>query len=588
MKSKLDFIERLDMFGKRIGLYYDGKQKKNSLIGIIFTFMYIIIFLVLLIYKLVKIFRKTELIIYDTYIYSGQPPSIQLNHDIFYGGFALEDPLTYDAFIDERIYFPKAYYKKAVRIGSKWNWFVKELELEICKLEKFGKSYRDIFKHKPLDNFYCFKEMNESLIGHFIYDNYSFFFISFFPCINSTENNNHCRPEKEIDYYLNRTFVTFHMQDVEINPQQYNSPIIHRDKDVYTAVGKKLFKEIHAFFQIVKIETDLDVFGLDYLKYMRKNEFLKYDSLSVMDNLIENDIYVTGESFCDVTLKLSDKIWIQKRTFIKLSEILGNIGGFMQVVFLFLKIISYFSIQILYETSLVNNLFEFNIEKKIIYFNSKQRKYIKKNSTFYPKLYIPIRCYQKASDKSVVNDEEKINSTKLQLNVGERKIQTFLNHNSKINSIELNVKPHFSLNYKDFTKKKNLNNNKIIDESNDKIRKDDKSDINIFNINMNYNEGKIEHKGTKRKRNILVKRIKINGLCLYFCFFYVRKRKNLQNILLDEGIRIIVEQLDLLNILKKLYKEDKAKERMRDNDIIIMSDDCKNKLKKYCKSLHNI
>ena len=29
MKSKLDFIARLDLFGKRIELYYDGKQKKK-------------------------------------------------------------------------------------------------------------------------------------------------------------------------------------------------------------------------------------------------------------------------------------------------------------------------------------------------------------------------------------------------------------------------------------------------------------------------------------------------------------------------------------------------------------------------------
>ena len=57
-------------------------------------------------------FRKTELIIYDAYIYSGQPPSMQLNHDIFYGGFALEDPLTYDAFIDERIIFQKLIIKR--------------------------------------------------------------------------------------------------------------------------------------------------------------------------------------------------------------------------------------------------------------------------------------------------------------------------------------------------------------------------------------------------------------------------------------------------------------------------------------------
>jgi hypothetical protein len=96
MKYKFNIIENLDMFGRRIELYYEGKQKKNSLIGIIFTLIYITIFLVLFIYKFIKMIRKTEIIIYDTYAYTGQPPSIQLTNENFYGGFALEDPLTYD------------------------------------------------------------------------------------------------------------------------------------------------------------------------------------------------------------------------------------------------------------------------------------------------------------------------------------------------------------------------------------------------------------------------------------------------------------------------------------------------------------
>ena len=29
MKCKFDFIEKFDMFGKSIGLYYDGHQKKK-------------------------------------------------------------------------------------------------------------------------------------------------------------------------------------------------------------------------------------------------------------------------------------------------------------------------------------------------------------------------------------------------------------------------------------------------------------------------------------------------------------------------------------------------------------------------------
>ena len=138
--------------------------------------------------------NKKDGTFYDTYAYTGQPPSIKLSNENFYGGFGLENPETYDTFIDESIYFPKAYFKKAERHGNIWEWSIKELELERCQLEKFGPLYRDKFKDKPLNNFYCFKNMNETLIGHFSYDIYSLFFISFFPCVNSYNNKNKCKP----------------------------------------------------------------------------------------------------------------------------------------------------------------------------------------------------------------------------------------------------------------------------------------------------------------------------------------------------------------------------------------------------------
>ena len=586
MKSKLDFIENFDMFGKRIELYYDGKQKKKSLIGIIFTLVYLIVFAFIFIYKLVRFIKRTEYVIYDTYVFSGKPSSIQLSNENFYVGFALEEPVKYNEFIDETIYYPKAYYKKAVRNGEKWEWFVKELEIERCKIEKFGNLYRNIFKGKPINNLYCFKEMNESLTGHFSFDNYSLFFISFFPCINTTENNNHCKSKKEIDYYLKGTFVSFHMQDIEMNPQQYDLPIIPRDKDAYTTIGKKIFKEIHALFQIVQIQTDLDMFGIENFRHIRNNEYIKFESLTVMSNVIENDIYVTGESFCDVSFKLSDKILLQKRTFTKFTDILGNIGGFMQFTFCFLKIICSFSTRILYETSLVNHLFEFNIDKKLIYYNRRNRKSCEKNLTLHPKLYIPVRSYRKPTNTNDSINENKINNTDDQLNVVGSRKQSIFSHKPKKKTTELKLKPLFTSNYKDFENKKKLIKCKLNYEDNDKNKKNVKSDINIFNFNMKFQSSN-NNNGIQKRKDTLIKRLQINGLCIYFCFFYVRRRKNVQNILLDEGVRIIVEQLDLVNIFKKLYKEEKTKEKkLKDTEIIKMSNDCRIKLDEICHSFY--
>ena len=52
-------------------------------------------------------FQRYDVTFYDTFLYEDKPPSIQLSNELFYGGFALEDPKTYDSFIDEGIYYPK-------------------------------------------------------------------------------------------------------------------------------------------------------------------------------------------------------------------------------------------------------------------------------------------------------------------------------------------------------------------------------------------------------------------------------------------------------------------------------------------------
>ena len=45
-------------------------------------------------------------------------------------------------------------------------------------------------------------------------------YISFFQCLNNTDNKNKNKPIEEIDYYLKNTFLTFLMQDIEMNPQK--------------------------------------------------------------------------------------------------------------------------------------------------------------------------------------------------------------------------------------------------------------------------------------------------------------------------------------------------------------------------------
>ena len=570
-KKNFQFFQDIDLFPRKLELYYNGKPRKTTRIGLIFTLIYISIFLAIFLYNLKKMISKNNGTFYATYTYENEPPFIKLSSEKFYGGFALENKETYDNFIDETIYYPKAYYKKAVRYGKNWEWFVKELELEKCQLEKFGSLYRDKFKGKALNNLYCFKEINETLMGHFSYDNYSLFFISFFPCVNTSENNNHCKPFEVIDYYLKGTFVTFQMQDIELTPQNYESPFLPIDKNIYHTISKKLFQEVHVFFQIVNVETDTDIIGFDDFKSYQSEKFLKYESMTVMNNLIENNIYETGESFCNITLKLSKNVLTQRRTYLKLLDILGNIGGFMEIIFTLLKVISSFSTKIIYQESLVNNLFEFNLNKKIILINNKERNYLQKNNFSFKK--IPKQNFLTkhiiSSENVFIDKEDKMNQSKNQLNIDISNI-TKMNNESLLIIKSQNRNNGNSLSIE---KEENKNNIKNIDENyskKNKIRFYSKSDKKIISSLMENENGD--------KKTILISEIKINRTCLYICFFYVRKRKNLQNVLLNEGMKLIFEKLDLLNIFRTVYRDEKIHLKIKNDDLIKMSNNCRKNL----------
>ena len=70
---------------------------------------------------------------------------------------------------------------------------------------------------------------------------------------------------------------------------------------------------------------------------------------------------------------------------------------------------------------------------------------------------------------------------------------------------------------------------------------------------------------------------------LYICLLCTRKRKNIKNILLDEGMEMFSEKLDVINIFRQLMKIEKYEHLNNELDPIQMSDNCKLKLQKFNK-----
>ena len=607
-------IHDIDLFGKEPELYYKGNNKKSSLIGRIFTVFYVSIYLAFFLYKIIRMLQKVDVTFYQTTAYTGEIPQIHLTNEIFYGGFALANARTLQPFIDESIYFIDLQFRTGERINNNWNWKIERLEIEVCDLSKFSPRYYELFKDKPMKNMYCPKTMDLMLQGHTTYDIYSYFYVGFYPCVNTTTKQI-CKPPEIIDQYLKNAYVSFKMQDVELTPQIYETPIQLRGKEVNSPASKNLFQNINAYFQIIEMETDDDIVGFEWFSNLKKEKYLKYDGPIVLSKLMDNTQYQYGQALCDVTVQLTEQVLTIKRTYTKLIEVLGDVGGLMEVIYMCFKMISSLITDMLYEKSMVNNLFSFNLEKKIVFIkdmkkktnnNSNQREQ-DLNEEMSPnddvKIFNTLKIVPTISKKNTIisNNDIKIPSRNKVYN--DEDILKSNYTNTRLN--DETIKPK-KLKKKKKKLKKSLVNN-IINSPNKelnikkKVKIKDKNDIyNVKDDNMvNSNDNRLTERGIEKDKTIIrtetkktynekekspniINKIKINKWILCLCFLCFKKRKNLQNILLDEGMEIITSYLDVINIFKKLFRDGKIQEKIKEeiDDIIDMSENCLYKLNK--------
>ena len=552
MKScniQCEFLSEFDLFGKIPEIYFKGKSQRTSVFGKVLTYFYIAIYVAFFIYKIIRMYEKVDISFYETYAFSGIP-SIKLTNDLFYGGFSLGNT------IDETLYFPIAYYYEGHRVNGEMVWNdPKVLELEVCQLHKFGEKYRDIFKDKDLNNLYCLKDVNQvTLEGYSHLDSYKYLKINFMPCTNYTLDGRECKDISIREKFFEKNIIVFNIQDIELTPHIYDTPSQPLEKDINGPAFKFLYQQIYTYLQIVNLETDKDVIGFEGLSDIETQQFLKYDEswiISAPSPHMYEFQYLTP--ICEVTIQLSSKVLTQRRKNTKLIEVLGDVGGLMEVVWSMLNIIATGITEILYDKALVNNLFSFNLDKKMVEIKKKKDSPNSSNTMELdaPKIYEPMENINKNLNN--IQDELSPQSkNKLNEDIFKRKEKPLIIKRKRKKKIK-------SKNTMDFP------NSQII-SFNLKTAEKDKKGIdknNIFNQDKNINSGVIEnmvkfevkmddHETDKEYENKrIINKIKMKCYCVYFWFCFARKKKNIQNLLIDEGMKVIIEKLDIIIYLKK-------------------------------------
>ena len=185
-------IKRLDFFGKEPEFYMNGRPKQVTIIGRIFTYIYLIIYILIFSYKLYRMTQRIDITFYDSYSNTDEIPTIKLTPDNFTLIFTLLDEFG-EPFIDDTIYYPEAYF---FLDGN-----YEPIDLEICNPKKLSPEFVEYFKALGITNYFCLSNINFEFRPFL-----NLIRIEIYPCINSDEDDDYCETKEffknicKIDY----------------------------------------------------------------------------------------------------------------------------------------------------------------------------------------------------------------------------------------------------------------------------------------------------------------------------------------------------------------------------------------------------
>ena len=547
------FLKGIDFFGKLPEFYIKGRTKQPTIIGRTFTIIFIIIYIIIFIYKLYRMFIRLDITFYDSYSTTEETPSINITNENFYLMFSLYNDSGLP-FIDESIYYPMAYFNEDD---------LERIELEKCNIDKIGSKYRQFFRETDLENYYCLSDVNYTFLGYI-----NSIKLQLFPCKNYTEINNNCKPKEVIDEYLNGKTFEVDFEDILITPLNYDSPVKERINLIYTSIYKTFGQYMYTEMQLVNIETSTNIFGFDFLTNPKNDYFIKYYSLEILPQPGYNlDDETNDYPIVEIEFQLNDKILLEKRQYIQLIDVLGEVGGLMQIIFSFFGVICSFVTDILYKKSIANNLFSFDLRKKIIS--------IKKGKDLIFKINHNKTKKEKNLGNIITSENNHINNiNKEKLLImdtsNDKEINYKMNDNyliNKKNIIEINsfVNETNKANY-DTTSVKNYSKEKEKNKSQAFLNKSKK-----INNELNFD--------SDNKNDMIINKFNLKETLITLCFCYKNKRNKKNKILLDETMNIIIEKLDILNLFRNICTIENLKNDFDYNiGIFKMSEECSNNL----------
>ncbi|EAR98492.1 transmembrane protein, putative (macronuclear) [Tetrahymena thermophila SB210] len=318
-------IKQLDIFGSQILLRFKGQHTYNTRFGSFFTLLIISVigFRLFFIVKDIFLRNSPQVILSDRQV--DDPALFEMTNSTFPVAFAMQDPKTFNAYIDESIYVIKAYqqvkrlvFNQTTNVyDSVWDTPI-SLKIQPCSTLNFGNPTNSHYYLKlQYQNYYCFDPSAVLTIqGDFNSNVYSQ--VRFI--VQKCQKN--CKPQDVIDKFLLKATFSLQMSDAYVDPTIKDNPFVSYSRDFFWPTSTLMPKDVNIYLRNNYVQSD---FGW-VLSDIKEQ---KFPTFSYYEAAVYPPDYQTY--FLQVLFRFEkQKESVYHRYYKNLNNIISEIGGFTQ------------------------------------------------------------------------------------------------------------------------------------------------------------------------------------------------------------------------------------------------------------------
>ena len=368
------FFQTINIYGLPFPLRYKKSEKYTTFSGIFLTILtFIIVIFIVIMYSL-DLINHTGFNLMTNYTPMKKKTLFDFSKTPFMIGFVNWErthqslnssylSLTFDRNIHNIFINEKGIYEMK-RISN-------SIILEICdpKIHYIGSN--NFMYDFDYNKFLCpHNEQNLSLSGRFgdNINGYDILEIHLNKCENSSDNNSIiCESEENINNYINNSYleIIYFTEITEHN--NYANPIIKYVRNELYVVTKKITKRYYHYFSLAEYISDNGFFFKKHKTY----SFFETDYTRLDFVQEEDQEYYSSSALLEVAFTCTDRKNVYTRTYVKIQDVMRNIGGFIDLIYIIFQFICTFLSKKIMLLDIINHIiledkYEQNIKGNII------------------------------------------------------------------------------------------------------------------------------------------------------------------------------------------------------------------------------